>query len=106
MEDFSKRIRISSVDGELFVHIDDTEFVAQSVLLEQAPCQPGIILWMANAQLKKSDHRFRTVTGSEPIPEIQERNPLVSFYVDKDGEPVDRELMNYMIHRNKELREN
>ncbi len=104
MEDFSKRIRISSVDGELFVHIDDTEFIAQSVLLEQAPCQPGIILWMANAQLKKSDHGFQQVCGPEA--EIQERNPLVSFYVDKDGEPIDRELMNYMIHRNKELQEN
>ncbi len=106
MDEISKRIKISSVDGELSITIDSAEFIAQSVLLEQAPCQPGVILWMANAKLKKSDYRFRAVTGSEPIPEIRERRPIVGFYVDRDGEPVDEELMNYIAHRNQELQEN
>lgn len=77
-------------DGTLKLDICDVIWHAKSLIVEAAPFQEGTIFWLSQAR-----------TAAMP-----ESKSIVPIYVDKDGEPVDKDLMEYMIERLKELEAN
>ena len=92
--------QIHIANGEGGFHISfsrhDTEFVAKSVEIEPAPNQPGTLVWMRDVKLTGGAVE---TTMDNPWDE----HPFMSYYLDKDGEEIGEELMQYMSERGEAL---
>lgn len=88
--------QVHIANGEGGFHISfpdrDTEFLAKGIEIEPAPSQEGSILWMRDVKLLAGAIE---TTMDEPW----ELQPFMSYYLDKDGEEIEDELMQYMVDR-------
>ena len=103
-----KRIHISGGGerGGFKISVGAIVFRAKSLIIEAAPCQPGTILWMNQASLEESGGMEIVWAGGVELAADNRTQDLVGFYVDKIGEQVGEDLVQYMADRAVELREN